>query len=992
MVDCYLSRDGTKKISVVPKKINDYTYIVEKQEGMNVPVKIFADEILMKKMLDDQCICQGVHVATLPGIKGFSIMMPDAHQGYGFSIGGVAAIDAENGCISPGGVGFDINCTHPDARTSLQYGTWLSIKELEQHWDALNLAFADKNNGIKNTNLAAFMKRPHVGNLFEIKLATGNSIKVTGEHPICTKEGMKKAEAITVADDILVHPFRGVKYEEPSNEVIVTEKDVESVLEKIGVTNRGNAKQQVMKQLKKLLPLRYNSPEIPILLKLLGFIFGDGVLYFTQKKGNIQFYGNEEDLLDIKKDIESIGFKGGNIYKRDREHEIHTHYGVRRFSREEVRLQKKSTAFAALLVALSCPYGSKTHQEYRMPLWIMHAPLWQKRLFLSSFFGAELSRPDTLNKYNFYGQQLNMNKLETLKDSAVDFLNDVRELLKQFGVQSRPPVIVPGYTYEGKRGKTIGLRVQIPANPQNHLLFLERVSYEYHREKKKLACLAAAYLRMKQGILAHRQRVRSLSRIMYAYNYPVQKIVSDLNGEFTSKQFVKHSLWSERSEDVRVPPTFPSFEEYCEAYAVGDDGLVWAEIESIQEVPYDGYVYDVTMNDENHNFIADNFVVSNCGVRLLQTNLTKEEVKPKMKELLDALFTYVPPGVGRKANVKLTEDDLDDVLRNGAKWAVAHGYGTKEDLEHCEESGTMPGADPKKVSKSAHDRGIGQLGTLGSGNHFLEVQYVAKIHDKKTAEVFGIQKEGQVVVMIHCGSRGLGHQVCSDYLRKIEDTYPDIVASLPEKDLAYAPAGSPLANDYFGGMCAAANFAWANRHIIGHQVRKAFTDIFGERAELHTVYDVAHNIAKLEEHVFDGETCKVWVHRKGATRAFGHGRKEVPEKYRAYGQPILIPGSMGTSSFVLVGTDHAMMESFGSTAHGAGRTMSRHEALRRWRGEDIKRELEKEGILIRATSWKGISEEAPLAYKDVDEVVDVSDKAGIGTLVAQLKPMGVVKG
>lgn len=382
----------------------------------------------------------------------------------------------------------------------------------------------------------------------------------------------------------------------------------------------------------------------------------------------------------------------------------------------------------------------------------------------------------------------------------------------------------------------------------------------------------------------------------------------------------------------------------------------------------------------------------NCGVRLLASNLKKEEVYEKIRPLLDSLFKHVPPGVGAKAVVRLTKEQLEDVLVTGAAWCVKNGYGTKDDLENCEESGTMPSADPSKVSDTAKNRGKGQVGTLGSGNHFIEVQYISKIFDKATAKVFGLQKEGQVVILIHCGSRGLGHQTCSDYLRKMEEEYPDIIKSLPEKDLIYAPAKSKLAQDYYKAMCAAANFAWANRHMIGHQARTAFKEIFGEKTELLTVYDVAHNIAKLEEHKAEGKKVMVWVHRKGATRAFGPGRKEIPKKYQKTGQPIFIPGSMGTSSYVLVGTEKSMEESFGSTAHGAGRLMSRKKANETWRADKLKADLEKEHIYIKAASWTGITEEAPLAYKDVDEVVKVSDAAGIGKIVAQLKPIGVVKG
>ncbi len=381
----------------------------------------------------------------------------------------------------------------------------------------------------------------------------------------------------------------------------------------------------------------------------------------------------------------------------------------------------------------------------------------------------------------------------------------------------------------------------------------------------------------------------------------------------------------------------------------------------------------------------------NCGVRLLSTELTKEEVEPKIKELLNSLFKNVPSGVGSESFIRLTDEQLDAVLKDGAKWAVENGYGSEDDLTFSEENGCMKSADPNKVSHKAKARGRKQLGTLGAGNHFLEIQVVDEIFNPEVAKTFGVTKKNQVMVMIHCGSRGLGHQVCSDYLRNMEDTYPDIMEQLPEKDLIYAPAKSQLAQDYFAAMSAAANYAWANRHIIAHQVRKSFKEVFGTD-NLKPIYDVAHNIAKLEEHEIDGEIKKVWVHRKGATRAFGPGMKELPEEYKDIGQPVIIPGSMGTASYLLVGTIKAMKETFGSTAHGAGRAMSRHAAINQFKAEKVKADLEKEHIYVKSASWKGICEEAPQAYKDVDEVVKVSHEAGIGKLVVKLKPLGVIKG
>ncbi|RME78538.1 RtcB family protein [Candidatus Woesearchaeota archaeon] len=381
----------------------------------------------------------------------------------------------------------------------------------------------------------------------------------------------------------------------------------------------------------------------------------------------------------------------------------------------------------------------------------------------------------------------------------------------------------------------------------------------------------------------------------------------------------------------------------------------------------------------------------NCGVRVLATNLTVEDVRPKMHELLTALFEAVPSGVGSESKFKLSREEMDEVLLKGARWALERGYGEEEDLELTEEGGCFPDPDPSLVSPRAKKRGKDQLGTLGSGNHFLEIQSVDEIYDEEIARRFGITKTGQVVIMIHCGSRGLGHQVCSDFLRKMEEQQPELADSLPDRDLMYAPAQSQIAKDYFKAMQAAANFAFCNRQIIAHQVRKTFKEVF-PGCEVKQVYDIAHNIAKLEEHDVDGVKKQLYVHRKGATRAFGPGRKEIPEKYRDIGQPILIPGSMGTASFILVGTQKAMEISMGSTAHGAGRVMSRSQAKREFDAKQIKEELAQKNIMIKSASMRGITEEAPQVYKDVDEVVKVSHEAGIGKLVVRVVPLGVVKG
>jgi tRNA-splicing ligase RtcB len=380
----------------------------------------------------------------------------------------------------------------------------------------------------------------------------------------------------------------------------------------------------------------------------------------------------------------------------------------------------------------------------------------------------------------------------------------------------------------------------------------------------------------------------------------------------------------------------------------------------------------------------------NCGVRLLATDAPEDDVRRFLPELLELLDQAVPSGTGRESSIRLTHTELDEVLREGAGWAQRKGYATDDDLERTEERGYLEDADPADVSHQAKDRGVNQLGTLGGGNHFLEVQRVENVVDAEKAATYGL-REGQVVVLIHCGSRGVGHQVCSDYIKLIEEEYPEVARSLPEKNLVYAPIASRLGQRYRRAMAAAANYAWCNRQILTHHVRKAFARLFpGSSVSL--VYDVSHNIAKFEEHTVEGEKRRVCVHRKGATRSFGPGHPDVPTIYRASGQPVLVPGSMGTASWVLAGAPESMRRTFGSCCHGAGRRMSRSAAMEQLDGRRIVKELKERGITIKAGSVKGVAEEAPQVYKDVDEVIRVVTEAGIAVPVARLVPLGVLKG
>ena len=388
----------------------------------------------------------------------------------------------------------------------------------------------------------------------------------------------------------------------------------------------------------------------------------------------------------------------------------------------------------------------------------------------------------------------------------------------------------------------------------------------------------------------------------------------------------------------------------------------------------------------------------NCGMRLVRTNLRVSEVKPKIKELVDLLFRLVPTGVGVKGSVKVTQSQFEDIMKYGVKWCAENDYGWEDDVEKVEEGGYIKGANPLKVSRQASSRGISQLGTLGSGNHYCEVQVVdpARFFDPKMGKKFGLVHDDQVVVMVHCGSRGFGHQVASDYLRVFDEAMKRYGITVRDRELACAPFSSKEGEDYYGAMVCAANMAFANRQVIVQRIREAFKQVFHkdpEALDMHIIYDVCHNIAKVERHTVDGGASRdLLVHRKGATRSFGPGHPDIPPAYRALGQPVIIGGSMETGSYLLLGTDKAMKETFGSTAHGSGRTMSRTAAKRLISGAELQRTMEKHGIYVKAATMEGLAEEAGVAYKDISEVVETMHQAGISLKVAALRPIGNIKG
>jgi len=474
------------------------------------------------------------------------------------------------------------------------------------------------------------------------------------------------------------------------------------------------------------------------------------------------------------------------------------------------------------------------------------------------------------------------------------------------------------------------------------------------------------------------------------------KIYETLSGYPVNFRFVERILFGTRKGEPRVSMDFPTFSEFIEerTKGLGPSGCVWEKVVEKRRLDYVGLVYDFTVDHRDHNFIAGGIVVSNCGVRLMRTNLTEEEVRPRLRDLVVELFNSVPCGVGVGGRIMLSKSDYKELIQKGAKWAIERGWGDIEDLERIEDHGTFPGGDLDAISQRALERGKDEIGTLGSGNHFLEVDVVDQVYTPAVADAFGLFR-GQICVLIHCGSRGFGHQICTDYIDRMLAYMRREGINLPDKQLACAHIRSKEGRDYLSAFAVAVNYAWTNRQIIMDFAREAFYSVFRigpKDLGGHLVYDVSHNIAKFEEHKVNGKTKRLCVHRKGATRAFPKGHHLIPEIYRDVGQPVFIPGDMGRASFVLVGTEAALEETFGSTCHGAGRVLSRNKALKMGKGRNLFAELEEKGIIVMARGKKTVAEEMPEAYKEAEDVCDVVHNAGIAKKVARLRPIGVIKG
>ncbi len=967
---------------------------------MRVPVHIYADDRLIEDALGDESLQQAINVACLPGLVGQVVVMPDVHQGYGMPIGGVMASRLPDGIISPGAVGYDINCLTGDSRVLHAFGYYRRIDHLRSDWSQAQLRaqnFAQQ--APAEARPVRYLHMPPTQPVLKLTTEAGFTIQATGDHPFWTPDGMVPVGKLDPGQRVALYPFAGVAFEPPSPQVVVDGASVEQALHALGKSNAGQGIAQAVNQLVKrgLLPLRYDSPHMPLLARLAGFLFGDGHVSFSgrSRQGQLGLYARPEDLPALRRDIAALGF-GSVQQSRERSHQIRTTYADYAFRTTEHSLHVQSTALAALMAALGVPAGNKARLNYGLPRWLRAAPRWQQRLFLAAFFGAELSKPSTVTGlgYTFTAPTVSMNKREGSVESGLAMLRELADLLAGFGIET--VFIAPRPEQLNQDGsRSIRLRLGIVPQTDNLIRLWSCVGFEYNLGRQAQANAALVYLRHIQKQIAARESVAAQALRLAEAGQPTRAIVAQLAGPEANARFIERSVYEGRRTPPRVPFDFPTFAEFqAEAAGPGQSGMVWDRIASIEPVEYDGEVYDFTVDHPDHNFIANGFVVSNCGVRLLASDIEAEAAQPHLADLADALYRNCPSGVGEKGTVPLTVAELDKVCRDGARWALRENFAHPEDLARTEESGRLDGAEPSAVSPRAKERGRGQLGTLGAGNHFIEVDVVDQVFDAEAARVLGLA-EGRLAVQIHCGSRGFGHQVCTDYVQEFQGAVKRYGIHLPDRELVCAPLNSPEGQRYLGAMKAAANFAFCNRQVLAHHIRRSFEQALSRHLpdwSLRQVYDIAHNMAKVETHTVGGQRVRVCVHRKGATRAFGPGFEGLPEDYRPLGQPVLVPGSMGTASWVLLGTEGSMAQSFGSTCHGAGRVMSRSRAKREIRGDALRRDLETGGIRVRAGSLPGLAEEAPRAYKDVDQVIEVVSRAGIAKKVARLRPVAVIKG
>ncbi|PSQ38186.1 RNA-splicing ligase RtcB [Halobacteriales archaeon SW_5_70_135] len=961
-------------------RVREYVWELPREGEMNVPARVLASCELLDEISDDLTLTQLRDATHLPGIVDPAICMPDGHQGYGFPVGGVGATDAETGCISPGSIGYDINCLTGDTEVTLEHGRRRPIRELGDRFeDERAVVLGDS---AEESDIWLFTEDEET--VYEVETQTGQTVRATAGHPFLTPDGMRELSEIGPGDELYLRPFTGVEDDDPEEFVVVAGDDLD------------DANRQAVAALRErdLLPLRSTDDAFARLLKLVGYHTGDGS--FTPD--GVQFYGCREGLERLREDVRALGFGASEVRSRDREHDVND----TEFEATEHSVHVGSVALKRLLRELGAPESPKVESAFTTPEYLDRLPAWQVALYLSAYFGAEMSTPAAMTEKNLYCPTVSNSRVRDTVGAGERFLREIADHLASLGVETNAIEHVESGT-DTKRDTT-RLRIGLKSDFENLIRFFSAVNYRYAPTKRREAAVATQYLRYKEQAIERRSRIAGEAAALADDGTPVAELRDRYD---VDDRFVERSVWSGREGRPRPPSDFPGYEEFrAETAARGE--LVATSVTSVEEVG-ERTVYDIGVEHEAHNFVANGFVVSNCGIRMLRTDLTYDDVRGREEELVESLFEAVPSGLGGGGVVHTSTGELESILDRGVEWALQEGYAVPADLEHCEDGGSWDAADADAVSEKAKERGKEQVGSLGSGNHFLEVQRVTDVYRDDVAAAYGLF-EDQVVVLVHCGSRGLGHQVCTDYLRRVEGEHADLLERLPDKELAAAPAGSGAAEDYYAAMGAAINFAWTNRQLITHRTRQVFERVFGEDWEslgVDLLYDVAHNIGKREVHEVPVDASglpttraaaveraerELFVHRKGATRAFPASRPEVPAAHRDVGQPVIIPGSMGAGSYVLRGGEASLRETFGSTAHGAGRLMSRTQAKDEFWGGDVRDDLRHEGVYVKANSGATVAEEAPDVYKDVDEVVRVSDALGIGDRVARTFPVCNVKG
>ena len=846
------------------KQVSDVVWEIPTsfKAGMNVPARIYATKKLLEAM-DNGVIEQVTNVAMLPGIVKYSYAMADAHWGYGFPIGGVAAFDPEKGVISPGGIGFDINCLHPDSKIYDADGAWRRISSIDIKEDGF-LTVDNDSRTRRKTRAVVLMKRKESQALFRITTSCGNEIKVTGDHPLLTQRGMVLARELTLKDALVSSGSDGLERTNPAHGdlEILSPELLRDAMQQMKITQRGNAQSQVLIHLAKLgldrCTLRHRK--LPILLKLLGMVFGDGTIPRT-KPGNgayTSFFGKREDLEDVKNDLEELGFRS-SLHQRKRHHKIQTKYGLNEFDFTEDSLMVSSSSLSVLLVALGAPYGRKASSEYSLPGWIHNTEDWQKRLFLAAYFGAELAAPRTVNGYNFWTLSFSVNKLEGLRANAIAFLEEVKSLLSSLGVETSQPALVDGYSYKGKNGDTAGYRLSILPNAENLKRFFGRVGYVYNQRKQRLASLASLYISLLVSVRKERDAVRATAIQMHSNGVAAKTIVASLATERAGASFVRHSIWAPRGE-ARVWGE-ERFDQFC-MKEFGTSGLLFDDVKTIEKVPYEGQVYDVTIDDPNHNFIANALVVSNCGMRLVRTNLRLEEVKPKIKELVDLLFRLVPTGVGVKGFVKVNQSEFEDVMQLGVKWCAENGYGWEDDVDNGGGGGFHQGREPfqgqqpglQPGDKPARHPRLGKPLLRDAGGRPREVLRredgeALRPRPRRPGRRHGALREQ--------GVRPPGRVRLPEGVRRGDEAVRHHGEGQRARVRALLVEGGAglLRSDGLRSQHGLREQAGHSPAGSGRRSRQVFHKD-PEALDMHIIYDVCHNIAKVERHKVDGGTSR----------------------------------------------------------------------------------------------------------------------------------------